>query len=121
MYLINWQILLTQILPPHWRSSWKESFLSVLLRPLEEIYTRFLAFKKSSQTEINLHPQVMTLEFHANRLAGLRQNTIYTRQGGSRCYIYFPSALSMAKREKIEAFFLQYKPAGLRYAFSTFS
>ncbi len=69
MYLIDRDIFITQILPPHWRKDlWRIHLIRALLTPLFLVINELEKYRAKTFVKVNLSCQVIVLEQHLNRV-----------------------------------------------------
>lgn len=120
MYLIDYAILLKQILPPHWRGTWREHLIRSLMEPVIADYNDFYDYIYSIPQQVNLNSQVMVMEETLNRLAGHLTRLIYiddSPQNGS--FVVNIPAGDPALYKIIE-FLDQYSIAGKSYTLNEY-
>ena len=122
MYLIDFRVLVTQILPPTWRKTWVEKVAQALLAPLGSLYEGFVAKKKFLHEGINANAQVKALEYNLNKVADAYPNVIYIRDD-SRAFsftIFIPENLSEEKISRVRTFVKRYKLLGTSFSTQTY-
>ena len=70
MYIVDYDILISQLLPPHWRGQWQENLVRSCCEPMKGIYEDFRNYIWSLPEEINLNAQILIMETYLNRIAG---------------------------------------------------
>ena len=114
MYLINFEVLIQQLLPPLWRNTWRVELFRVLVVPFMRLYDQLHAYQRSIVQGVYRAPQLLVLESLLSSQAEVR---VFVTQ--SRTPFAFdvrvPVDLSSDKVRLIRALVDQYKLAGTTF------
>ena len=106
-------IFVKQMLPPHWRNTWREPMLRALLTPVFNIYKRFASYRRKATENINMSAQIFVINVAVRRVSGAEISNVADNNDGSFT-VYLP-AISTEKRADILQLINAYKPSGSRY------
>ena len=79
MKRIDFNVLISRYIPPHWRATAREKLMQVICDPVKRqmtdgdlggLYYRLKVFRKSSNALININSQVGFLEYHLENVLG---------------------------------------------------
>ena len=82
MFLIDVDVLVKQLIPPHWREPKKLTIFSILTEPLKTVYKSSKQLLNDSKLEINLNSQVIVLENYINRILDYGRTSIVDNARG---------------------------------------
>lgn len=114
MYLIDKKVFIKQLLPPHWRDTYREAVLSALLAPLFGLYDRLMAYRNAVRSEVNLSGQVLVLDAAVKRIAKT-QNAYLVDNNNFSFEVVIPKGVDGEALAEIKKTLNAYKPAGVKY------
>ena len=119
MYLLDTALLITHLLPPHWRGTWREVLLRALLAPLDMLYRSFIAWKEGVQPLINSNMQVAVLRHKLSHIADIAQHELSITEEPNTALalvIGYPrQRVSAAEQQAMSDWIQQYKIAGVTF------
>ncbi len=121
MYVVDYDILLSQILPPSWRNTWRENLLRTCCEPVKGIYNELYAYIGQIPEEINLNSQVLVMETYLNRIAGyteIRQISISDGDKNGHFIVNIP--IDSTAKHLVIAYCEQFKLGGKSYTLNEY-
>lgn len=119
MNFIKFDILIKQILPPHWRSGGRYTLMLVALAPLQYIYTQIQAYRKQAMLQMNHNAQTMSIVHYATTIVQKRGSYIQTSENGESFTLHLPTGYTDQQYSQIQAHLSKVVPAGINYQIKT--
>lgn len=88
MYALDFDKLITWLLPASIRKIRMVTWLGALLTPVKGLHTQFLIFTNTTRYEITITGQVCSLEYHLNRLFDPVDKQIYIEDADTTSTVY---------------------------------
>jgi len=110
-----------QILLPHWRNSYRLTFLRAFCEPAKLIYDELVSFQRSVKEEINLSPQTLVIEDYLNRKVGSPLKEVYLTDGEKAGEYVVNYPISRDYEETLSVLLnTKFKIAGRRFIFNKY-
>ena len=119
MYLIDFNILLRQCLPPTWRHQWQETLISVLMYPLKAVYAAFRVERKLHLQQTATNMQRLSLQ---SALIEMTDDFVSIEHRSSNPFTFFVRVSKKVRKRhgtRIEAYIDKHKLAGTTYKIET--
>jgi hypothetical protein len=113
MFLIDIDILVKQLIPPHWRVKEKLNIFMTLTEPLKSIYKSIQQLSKESKSVININSQVIVLEKYIDTFLDYGRTSIV--DDSSRGFILRVSDKYKEREKGIKQMVDKLKLSGISY------